>query len=74
VCESRIEHRCYAVLVVVVDRGGGGFAEGDSGAHRYVMVCMGTLSRIPIVVDVFYKMKPKLPNSGGLSVTPTDSS
>ena len=32
-CESRIEHRCYAVLVVVVDRGGGGFAEGDSGAH-----------------------------------------
>ena len=35
-CESRIEHRCYAVLVVVVDRGGGGFAEGDSGAHRYL--------------------------------------
>ena len=33
-CESRIEHRCYAVLVVVVDRGGGGFAEGDSGAHE----------------------------------------
>jgi len=34
VCESRIEHRCYAVLVVVVDRSGGGFAEGDSGAHE----------------------------------------
>ncbi len=28
-CEFFVEHRCYAVLVVVVDRGGGGFADGD---------------------------------------------
>ena len=33
-CELFVEHGCYAVLVVVVDRGGGGFAEGDSGAHE----------------------------------------
>ncbi len=35
VCEFRIEHRCYAVLVVVVNRGGGDFAEGDFGAHEW---------------------------------------
>jgi len=43
VCEFRIEHRCYAVLVVVVNRCGCGFAEGDFGAHerelRGVMGC-----------------------------------
>ena len=32
--EFFVEHRCYAVLVVIVDRGGGGFAEGDFGAHE----------------------------------------
>ena len=32
--EFFVEHRCYAVLVVIVDRGGGGFAEGAFGAHE----------------------------------------
>ena len=35
VCEFFVEHSCYTVLVVVVDRGGGGFAEGDFGAHEW---------------------------------------
>ena len=48
-CEFFVEHRCYAVLVVVVDRGGGGFAEGDSGAHEWRSWCLHHTAELRVI-------------------------